>query len=87
MFFVYVLVSSSKGLRFYVGMSEDPENRLKEHNSGKTKSTKGFIPWAIFFYEKFNTRVEAREREIFLKGGSGKEKIKRMWVESNSKVF
>jgi putative endonuclease len=41
MFFVYVLVSDVKGLRFYVGMSENVERRLLEHNSGKTKSTKG----------------------------------------------
>lgn len=82
MFFVYVLVSHSKELRFYVGMSENPEQRLLEHNSGKTKSTKGFRPWQIFFLEKFSTRGEARDREKFLKAGSGKEKIKRMWSEN-----
>ena len=81
MFYAYVIVSNSKGLRFYVGMSEDPEKRLKEHNSGKTKSTKSFTPWQIFFVEKFTTRDEARKREKFLKAGSGKEKIKRMWSE------
>jgi predicted GIY-YIG superfamily endonuclease len=36
MFFVYILVSEAKSLRFYVGMSEDPEKRLTEHNSEKT---------------------------------------------------
>lgn len=83
MFFVYVLISNSKGLRFYVGLTEDVEKRLKEHNSDKQKSTKSYVPWEIFFFEKFKTRIEAREREKFLKGGSGKEKIKRMWAEKN----
>jgi putative endonuclease len=61
-------------------MSENPDKRLKEHNSGKTRSTKGFVPWKIFFSEHFKTRAE--EREIFLKAGSGKEKIKALWSKS-----
>lgn len=84
MFFVYVIVSKVKGLRFYVGMSEDSETRLKQHNSGRTKSTKGYIPWEIFFTEKCSTRKEAREREKYLKSGSGKEKIKQKWSHSSA---
>ena len=57
-FFTYVLVSKIKGLRFYVGFSSDVEKRIKEHNSGKTKSTKGYIPWELFFFEKHNSRKE-----------------------------
>ncbi len=84
MFFVYVIVSESKGLRFYVGMSENVEKRLKEHNSGKTKSTKSYTPWKLFFTESFATRLEAREREKYLKSGSGKEKIKYKWSRSSA---
>ncbi len=57
-------------------MSKNVERRLLEHNSDKTKSTKGYIPWKLFFVESFNSRIEAREREIYLKSGTGKEKIK-----------
>ena len=84
MFFVYVIVSKISGLRFYVGMTENFNNRLKEHNTGKTKSTKGYIPWELFFYETFNSRKEAREREKYLKSGSGKEKIKNKWSRSSA---
>ena len=83
MYFVYVLMSSKDG-RFYVGMTTNVENRLQEHNGGKTKSTKGFTPWELFFVEKYSTRVEARAREIYLKGGSGKEYIKRNWSGSST---
>ena len=41
MYFVYVL-KSENNWRFYVGMTENIERRLTEHNSGKTKSTKGY---------------------------------------------
>lgn len=84
MFFVYVIVSEIRGLRFYVGLSEDPDKRLIEHNKGKTKSTKGYIPWAPFFTEKYLSLKEAREREKYLKSGTGKEKIKQKWSHSSA---
>ncbi|MBS9524416.1 GIY-YIG nuclease family protein [Litoribacter ruber] len=75
MFFVYAIKSKVDG-RIYVGFSTDPVKRLKEHNAGKTKSTKGFRPWEIIYQETAKTRTEARAREIFLKSGSGKEFLK-----------
>jgi putative endonuclease len=81
MVFIYVIRSQIDG-RFYVGMTTDVENRLREHNNGKTRSTKGFRPWSLVFVETFGSRKEARTREVFLKGGSGKEAIKRYWEEA-----
>lgn len=75
MFFVYVIRSKRNG-RFYVGISVNVEKRLKEHNSKKTRSTSGYIPWELCFFESFDTRIEARKREIYLKSGVGKEYIK-----------
>lgn len=80
MFYVYVLVSQTKGLRFYVGFTDDLQRRLLEHNNGKTTSTKGYRPWNLFFFETVNTRSEARDREKYLKSGAGKEKIKQKWL-------
>ena len=57
-------------------MTSDVNKRLNEHNAGKTKSTKGYRPWKLFFYEKYNSREEARKREKYLKSGIGKEWIK-----------
>ncbi len=80
--YVYVLRSKKDG-RFYVGMSNDVDRRVKEHNAGKTKSTKGYVPWELFFFEGYTNRTDARVREKYLKGGSGKEYIKERWRESN----
>ncbi len=79
----YILVSTDRGLRFYVGMSEDVNRRLVEHNSGKTKSTKAYRPWKIFFYEIVADRKTAREREKYWKSGTGRERIKVKWSEIN----
>ena len=80
--FVYVLKSVDH-YRFYVGMTADIERRIKEHNSGKTKSTKGYRPWELVFKESYQTTTEARKREKYLKSGVGKEYIKDFWLRSS----
>ena len=81
MFFVYVIRSSVNG-HFYVGMTADVEARLQRHNRGENKSTKAYKPWSLFFFESFETRIEARNREVYLKSGIGKEFIKKKWLDS-----
>jgi putative endonuclease len=83
MFYVYVIRSETDG-RFYVGICMDLDRRVREHNAGKTFSTKGYRPWKLFFTEEYKTRAETRNREKFLKGGSGKEFIKRKWSGSSA---
>jgi putative endonuclease len=77
MFTVYAIRSLKDG-RIYVGFSSDVARRIKEHNSGKTRSTKGFRPWELIFTETVETRIEARKREKYWKSGTGKEQLKKM---------
>ena len=56
----------------YVGMTINCEVRLKEHNSGKTHSTKAFIPWILIHTEEYLTRGDARIREKYLKSAAGR---------------
>ncbi len=77
MYKVYV-IKSEIDKRLYVGLTENIERRLKEHNNGKTRSTKGYIPWVLVYTEEINDRPEARIREKYLKFGSGKEYLKRI---------
>ena len=58
-------------------MSNDPERRLTEHNSGKNRSTKAYKPWKIVYTESFMTLTEARKREVFLKTGHGRAYLDR----------
>lgn len=77
MFFVYVLYSDEFD-RHYVGMSEDFNRRLNEHNSRKVRSTKAFVPLRMIYVQEFNTRAEARWREKYLKTAAG-----RRWRKNN----
>ena len=74
---VYAIKSKVDG-RIYVGFTKNIENRLKEHNSGKTRSTKGYRPWILIFTEECESRVAARKLEVYYKSGIGKEKLKLM---------
>jgi putative endonuclease len=75
MVFVYVIKSDIDG-RYYVGIARSVEKRLKQHNAGVTKSTKGYRPWKLEFIEPYDNWAQARKREIYLKSGIGKEFIK-----------
>jgi len=77
MFTVYVLWSDKLQKR-YVGSCEDIKLRLKQHNNGESKFTKGGIPWVLIYSEIFPTNSEARKRELFLKSGVG-----RKWLDEN----
>lgn len=77
MYFVYVLKSSLDG-RLYKGMTSNIDRRIKEHNSGKTKSTKPYQPWKLVYSEKFNSIEEARKRELYLKSGIGRDLLKKI---------
>ena len=71
-YFVYVLKSEIDA-RLYKGQTTDLEKRIKEHNAGKTKSTRGYVPWKLVYFEKFNSIEEAVHREKYFKTGSGRE--------------
>ncbi len=75
MYYVYVLKSIKNG-KPYTGSSEDVENRLVEHNAGKTKSTRASKPYKLVYKESYNTRSEAVRRELFFKTGKGRELLK-----------
>ena len=75
MFYTYVLRSRRDG-HLYIGMSGDLSNRVRAHNSGKVRSTKGRRPLDLVYYESYRTKAEARIREIFLKSGQGREYLK-----------
>ena len=72
MFYVYALKSVQHD-RIYIGLTSNICRRFKEHNLGKTRSTKFYKPWILIYSEKLDTRAAARRQEKKLKTGSGRE--------------
>ena len=66
MYYAYIL-KSLKDQKYYYGHTSNLENRLKEHNNGKVRATKGRRPFIIHYYETFSSKSGAAKREFFFK--------------------
>jgi len=77
MYFVYIL-RSLKDSKYYIGQTNDVDLRLKQHNSGRVKSTKARTPLIIVRSEVYDTRSEARKRENYLKSLKGGNEFKKL---------
>ena len=75
MFYPYAIKSKNKNY-IYVGLTNNPDRRISQHNNKKEQTTKSYAPFKIILIEKHSTRAEARNREKYLKSGIGKEYLK-----------
>ena len=73
-YYTYILQSEING-RFYIGSCSDVEKRLQRHNAGATPSTKPYRPWMVAYTEKFETKMEALQRERYIKSMKSREFI------------
>ena len=71
-YYVYILKSTVGTDRFYTGFTENLENRLKDHNSGKDSHTVKYKTWRIKTAIAFSDRNKALEFERYLKSPSGR---------------
>ena len=73
--YTYVLISLKDGST-YIGSTQNLTRRLKEHNAGKMRYTKGHLPYKLIYFETYDTYREAFRREKYLKSGAGREWLK-----------
>ena len=77
MYFTYILKSKIKNW-YYIGHTSDVENRLKQHNKGRSQSTKFYKPFTMVYEERFNTKSEAFKREQQIKSYRHGEAFKKL---------
>ena len=65
MFYVYVLKVANEE-KFYLVCTKDLRERLKSHNAGENKSSKG-NQWKLVYYEAYINFKSAIQREQSLK--------------------
>ena len=80
MFVVYILFSDKLN-KYYVGSTNNLEDRMYRHNSGQGKFTKKGIPWRLIATIEQKTRPEAVRLEVKIK----KRGIKR-YLEDNDLI-
>ncbi len=74
--YLYILFNKEAD-KYYIGISEDPNRRLKEHNSAQSRFTgrvKG--DWILVYLKLYNSKSEARKEEIRLKKAKNKKYIR-----------
>lgn len=74
MYYVYLLKSKRDGT-LYIGCTENLGKRVREHNAGKMRSTKGRVPYQLVHYEEYQSKTEALSREYQLKHNSKKKAL------------
>ena len=71
---VYVLQSKFSG-RIYIGHTADIERRLREHQSGQSRSTRERGPWVLVGQCLFDSRAEAMQKERELKAMKNPKRV------------
>ena len=66
---VYVLQNVEA--RFYIGLSEDVDTRVIQHNTGVSKWTRGRGPWSLVWTSGWLILSDARKLEHLLKRQKG----------------
>jgi len=75
--YVYVLKSIVAPGKFYVGLTDNVETRLAQHNKGQSYSTRKHKPWRVICKLWFERSATAERFEQYLKSGSGRAFSKR----------
>lgn len=75
MFYYVYILKSLKDSSLYIGYTSDLVKRVEQHNKGKNQATKPFRPYKLIFYEAFLERIDAKNREVYLKSGYGRRTI------------
>ena len=66
MFYTYIIYSSAIN-KYYVGSCQDVHQRLQDHLNSRSKYTKVAKDWELKYFETFQTRSEATQRELQIK--------------------
>jgi putative endonuclease len=82
-FYVYILYSPSLDT-FYIGSSENPQNRLKKHLANHKGFTAKAKDWVICYAELFPSKILALKREKQLKGWKNKTRIRQLILSAEA---
>jgi putative endonuclease len=70
----------------YTGFTANIEQRIRNHNDGKSKSTAPRRPLELIFCEFYLFEADARKREMYFKTTMGKKAVKLMLRETLLKL-
>ena len=85
-YYVYAIASQIHNY-IYVGLTNNINRRVGQHNKGKERTTRIYRPFELIYSENLPSRIAARQREKYLKSGSGKEFLKKPIINNGHVVL
>ena len=82
MFYTYILYSETID-KFYIGVTTNPEERLKKHNNASKGFTNRASDWKIVFLKSFEKKSEALAFERKIKSWKSKKMIQKLIENPN----
>ena len=76
-FYTYIIYSPSLD-QYYVGHSEDLNDRIFRHNNSGSKATKKVNDWQLVYKEEFSSRSLAVVREMNIKKKKSRKYIEKL---------
>jgi putative endonuclease len=73
---VYV-IQNCEG-KFYIGLSDNVDRRIDQHNIGDSRWTRGKGPWVLMWQSEDMNLSDARKLELSLKRQKGGDEFYRM---------
>ena len=59
-------------------MTNNLEERIKRHDTGRERTTRFYAPFRLIYTEECLDRKEGRKREKYWKSGVGKEQLRKL---------
>ena len=82
MFYTYIIFSKNLD-KYYTGSCENIQNRLDDHCNSRSKYTKVVKDWVLVYFEKFDCRSLAVQREMEIKKKKSRKYIEFL-ISNNS---
>jgi putative endonuclease len=80
-FYVYILYSAQAD-KYYIGSSQDLQDRIYRHTNSGSKFTKFVHDWKLVYSETFEARSQAIKRETGIKRKKSRKYIE--WLISST---
>ena len=78
MYWTYILYNTLYD-KFYIGSTGELDVRFARHNAGGSNATRygaGF--WELAYFEKFETKSEAYQRELYIKKQKSRKYLEKL---------
>ncbi|GEL10128.1 putative endonuclease [Flavobacterium glycines] len=82
MFYTYIIFSKTLN-KYYIGSCQNIQERLTDHLNSRSPFTKKAKDWELKYFESFESRSEAYQRELEIKKKKSRKYIEYLTENKN----